>query len=121
MRAATRAIAADASSFREAIEARVMAPTLRTLKAIDGLEAAGAGAPRQWALGDAPETINEDPYGAGWLIRVRLSDPGEVDGLLFYVMPRLSPDGAEAVLETGRYLRSTPRDARLRGCRSVWS
>jgi glycine cleavage system H protein len=33
-------------------------------------------------LGDAPETINEDPYGAGWLIRVRLSDPGEVDGLL---------------------------------------
>jgi glycine cleavage system H protein len=33
-------------------------------------------------LGDAPETINEDPYGAGWLIKIRLSDPGEVDGLL---------------------------------------
>jgi mannose-6-phosphate isomerase-like protein (cupin superfamily) len=51
------AIAADAQSFREAIEARVMAPTLRTLEAIDGLKAAGAGAPRQWALGDAPETL----------------------------------------------------------------
>ena len=31
---------------------------------------------------DAPETVNEDPYGAGWLIRIRLSDASEVDGLL---------------------------------------
>jgi len=30
----------------------------------------------------APEAINEDPYGAGWLVKVRLSDPGELDGLL---------------------------------------
>ena len=34
------------------------------------------------AVVEAPETINEDPYGNGWLIRVRLSDPNEVDGLL---------------------------------------
>jgi glycine cleavage system H protein len=31
---------------------------------------------------DEPETVNDDPYGEGWLIRIRLSDPGEVDGLL---------------------------------------
>jgi glycine cleavage system H protein len=31
---------------------------------------------------DEPETVNEDPYGEGWLIRVRLSDPGEVDDLM---------------------------------------
>jgi len=31
---------------------------------------------------DAPETVNEDPYGAGWLIRIRLSDPSETDSLL---------------------------------------
>ena len=31
---------------------------------------------------DAPETINEDPYGAGWLVRIRLVDPSEVDSLL---------------------------------------
>jgi glycine cleavage system H protein len=31
---------------------------------------------------DEPETINEDPYGEGWLVRIRLSDAGEVDGLL---------------------------------------
>ena len=34
------------------------------------------------AIAEAPETVNEDPYGAGWLVRVKLSDPGEVDGLL---------------------------------------
>jgi glycine cleavage system H protein len=34
------------------------------------------------ALGDAPEQINEDPYGQGWLVRVRLSDPSEADELL---------------------------------------
>jgi glycine cleavage system H protein len=34
------------------------------------------------AVVDSPETVNEDPYGAGWLIRVRLSDPGENDDLL---------------------------------------
>ena len=33
-------------------------------------------------LKDAPERVNQDPYGEGWLVRVRLSDPGEVDGLL---------------------------------------
>jgi glycine cleavage system H protein len=34
------------------------------------------------AVVDAPETVNEDPYGAGWLIRIRLGDPSEVDDLL---------------------------------------
>jgi glycine cleavage system H protein len=33
-------------------------------------------------LADAPEKINEDPYGDGWLVRVRLSDPAEADDLL---------------------------------------
>jgi glycine cleavage system H protein len=31
---------------------------------------------------DAPETVNDDPYDEGWLIRIRLSDPAEVDALL---------------------------------------
>jgi glycine cleavage system H protein len=34
------------------------------------------------ALEESPELVNEDPYGGGWMVRVRLSDPGEVDGLL---------------------------------------
>lgn len=34
------------------------------------------------ALSDRPETINEDPYGEGWLVRVKLSDPSEVQSLM---------------------------------------
>lgn len=33
-------------------------------------------------LEDAPELINKDPYGKGWIIKVALSDAGEVDGLM---------------------------------------
>ena len=29
-----------------------------------------------------PEVINDDPYGEGWLVRIRMSDPGELDALL---------------------------------------
>jgi len=31
---------------------------------------------------EEPETVNDDPYGDGWLVRVRLSDPAELDDLL---------------------------------------
>lgn len=30
----------------------------------------------------APESVNKDPYGKGWMIRIRMSDPSEVSGLL---------------------------------------
>ncbi len=33
-------------------------------------------------LADQPEQINEDPYGEGWLVKVKLSDPGEQGALL---------------------------------------
>jgi glycine cleavage system H protein len=34
------------------------------------------------ALRETPETINEDPYGEGWLVKVKLSDPSEADALM---------------------------------------
>ena len=34
------------------------------------------------ALGDEPAAVNDDPYGEGWMVRVRLSDPTERDALL---------------------------------------
>ena len=34
------------------------------------------------ALADEPEMVNQDPYGKGWMIRVQMSNPGEVDSLL---------------------------------------
>ena len=34
------------------------------------------------SLADEPEKVNSDPYGDGWMIRVKMSNPGEVDSLL---------------------------------------
>ena len=33
-------------------------------------------------LADAPQTVNEDPYGKGWIFAVEMSDPAEMDGLM---------------------------------------
>ena len=41
-------------------------------------------------------------------------------GVLFHVLPRMSPDGAEAVLKSGRYVRSVPRDARPNKAHARW-
>jgi glycine cleavage system H protein len=46
------------------------------------------------AVVDAPETVNEDPYGAGWLVRIRLSDPAEADSLLDMQAYRTSLENA---------------------------
>jgi glycine cleavage system H protein len=45
-------------------------------------------------LADSPERINDDPYGDGWLVRVKLSDPSEADSLL-------DADAYENLLQTG--------------------
>lgn len=34
------------------------------------------------ALSDSPETVNSDPYGAGWMLKVEISNPAELDDLL---------------------------------------
>ncbi|HEY6190605.1 MAG TPA: glycine cleavage system protein GcvH [Pyrinomonadaceae bacterium] len=34
------------------------------------------------SLQDDPEKVNNDPYGEGWMVRIKMSNPGEVDGLL---------------------------------------
>ncbi|MBM4150166.1 MAG: glycine cleavage system protein GcvH [Ignavibacteria bacterium] len=33
-------------------------------------------------LNDGPEQVNQDPYGAGWLMKIELSNPAELDGLM---------------------------------------
>jgi glycine cleavage system H protein len=37
---------------------------------------------RNESLDDAPETVNSDPFGGGWMLKVRISNPSEVEGLL---------------------------------------
>ena len=34
------------------------------------------------ALADSPETVNEDPYGDGWMLRIEVSDSSEVEGMM---------------------------------------
>ena len=57
---------------------------LESVKAVSGIIAPLSGTVTEvnQAVIDAPELVNEDPYGQGWLIKVRLSDPSEGDGLL---------------------------------------
>jgi glycine cleavage system H protein len=43
---------------------------------------AGVVAQINESLADEPETVNSDPYGKGWMIRLKMSHPGEVDSLL---------------------------------------
>lgn len=43
---------------------------------------AGAVASVNESLADEPETVNSDPYGKGWMIRIKMKNPGEVDSLL---------------------------------------
>ena len=45
------------------------------------------------ALVDAPERINDDPYGEGWMVKVRLADAGERDALLDAAAYRALADG----------------------------
>jgi len=45
------------------------------------------------ALTSAPETLNSDPYGDGWICEIELSDPGQLDGLLDAAAYRALIDG----------------------------
>lgn len=45
-------------------------------------------------LGDAPQTVNESPYEQGWLIRLKPSDPSQIDALLSAEAYRAGPGAA---------------------------
>ena len=57
---------------------------LESVKAVSDIIAPASGevVAVNGAVTDRPEIVNEDPYGEGWLVRVRLSDPAELDDLL---------------------------------------
>ena len=57
---------------------------LESVKAVSGIVAPLSGTVTEinQAVIDAPELVNDDTYGQGWLIKVRLSDPSELGGLL---------------------------------------
>jgi glycine cleavage system H protein len=57
---------------------------LESVKAVSDIYAPASGevVAVNAAVQERPEVVNEDPYGEGWLIRVRLSDPSELDALM---------------------------------------
>ena len=57
---------------------------VESVKAVSDLYAPVSGdvAAGNEALTAAPELVNSDPYGDGWMLRIKLADPTEVDGLL---------------------------------------
>ncbi|MCL2332170.1 MAG: glycine cleavage system protein GcvH [Actinomycetia bacterium] len=68
----------------EAFEAGAVFGEVESVKSVSELLAplSGEVVATNTELESAPETINDDPYGAGWIVKFTLSDPAQVDGLL---------------------------------------
>jgi glycine cleavage system H protein len=58
--------------------------SVESVKAVSDIYAPVSGEVREVnsALADKPETLNRDPHGAAWLVKVNVSNPAEVEGLL---------------------------------------
>jgi glycine cleavage system H protein len=58
--------------------------TIESVKAVSELYAPVSGEVLETntALSNAPETVNSDPHGAAWLIKIKLANPAEVSGLM---------------------------------------
>lgn len=77
-------IFAEMPSVGDAFEKETAFGTVEAVKAVSEvfLPVAGEVIAVNTELSDKPELINEDPYGAGWMIRIRLVNPADVDGLM---------------------------------------
>jgi glycine cleavage system H protein len=65
-------------------EASASFGTVESVKAVSEIymPATGTVIAVNESLNDSPEQVNEDPYGAGWMIRIKLDNPAQVDALL---------------------------------------
>jgi glycine cleavage system H protein len=74
----------DVPTVGETVEQHAVFGTIEAVKTVSDLfcPVSGEVAEFNGALDDAPDAVNKDPYGEGWIIRVAMSDPAEVDGLL---------------------------------------
>ena len=74
----------DIDTVDETLEADETFGTIEAVKTSSELLMPVAGTVIEFneALADAPETVNNDPYGEGWIIKVQVANPAELDGLL---------------------------------------
>lgn len=74
----------DIDTVDETLEADETFGTIEAVKTSSDLLMPVAGTVVEFneALADAPETVNNDPYGEGWIIKVQVSNPADLEGLL---------------------------------------
>ena len=74
----------DIDTVDETLEAEETFGTIEAVKTSSELLLPVAGTVVEFneALADAPETVNNDPYGEGWIIKVQVANPADLDGLL---------------------------------------
>lgn len=74
----------EVETLDETLEADAVFGTVEAVKTVSDLfmPIAGEVIAFNETLEDTPETINEDPYGAGWMIKVKLSDTSTIENLL---------------------------------------
>ena len=74
----------EVETLDETLEADAVFGTVEAVKTVSDLfmPIAGEVIAFNERLEDTPETVNEDPYGAGWMIKVKLSDTNAIENLL---------------------------------------
>ena len=74
----------DVTTVGETLEQNGVFGTIEAVKTVSDafIPASGEVVEFNESLEDAPEKVNQDPYGEGWLIKVKLTNPSELDSLL---------------------------------------
>lgn len=74
----------DVTTVGETLDKEEVFGTIEAVKTVSDAFIPIAGEVLEFneALNDAPETVNKDPYGEGWMIKVKLTDPAQVNDLL---------------------------------------
>ncbi len=74
----------DVATVGETVAQHGVFGTIEAVKTVSDLfcPVSGEVAEFNTALDDAPDAVNRDPYGEGWIIRVAMSDPSQVEGLM---------------------------------------
>ena len=74
----------DISSLNDDVDQDASFGTIEAVKTVSDLfmPVSGTIVEVNHSLENDPELVNNDPYGEGWLVKIRLSDPGQIDALL---------------------------------------
>ena len=74
----------DVTTVGETLPQNEVFGTIETIKTVSDafLPVGGEILEFNASLNDSPELVNSDPYGAGWMVKIRMTDPAELDVLL---------------------------------------